>query len=309
MLPPARSGARRPKNSPPILRWVASLLPCPRQHAHRLSVSNEMIKQGRLTKPYKGIIDCFGRTYADEGVRGFWRSNGVNVLRYFPTQAFNFAFKDYFKALFGFSKSADGYWLWFAGNVASGAAAGASSQVFVYSLDFARTRLASDARAAGKGAGERQFNGIVDVYRKTLQSDGVLGLYRGFVPSVMGIIVYRGLYFGLYDSLKPVLLTGDLKGNFFASFALGYVVTTTSSLAAYPMDTIRRRMMMTSGTNQHYNGIMDAGRKIIAAEGPKSLFKGAGANILRAIAGALVLPMYDAFQELVFGKVYSAGSG
>jgi solute carrier family 25 (adenine nucleotide translocator) protein 4/5/6/31 len=146
------------------------------------------------------------------------------VIRYFPTQALNFAFstflvrsyiayslihisEDYFKSLFGFKKN-EGYWKWFAGNVASGGAAGASSLLFVYSLDYARTRLANDAKSA-KGGGARQFNGLVDVYKKTLASDGIAGLYRGFVPSVVGIIVYRGLYFGVYDSLselpKPAL--------------------------------------------------------------------------------------------------------
>jgi len=108
--------------------------------------------------------------------------------------------EDYFKSLFGFKKN-EGYWRWFAGNVASGGAAGASSLLFVYSLDYARTRLANDAKSA-KGGGARQFNGLVDVYRKTLASDGIAGLYRGFVPSVVGIIVYRGLYFGVYDSLS-----------------------------------------------------------------------------------------------------------
>lgn len=112
--------------------------------------------------------------------------------------------EDYFKSLFGFKKS-EGYWRWFGGNVASGGAAGASSLLFVYSLDYARTRLANDAKSA-KGGGARQFNGLVDVYRKTLASDGIAGLYRGFVPSVVGIIVYRGLYFGVYDSLSKLLV-------------------------------------------------------------------------------------------------------
>lgn len=66
----------------------------------------------------------------------------------------------------------------------------------MYSLDYARTRLANDNKSAGKG-GTRQFKGLLDVYKKTLASDGIVGLYRGFVPSVAGIIVYRGLYFGL----------------------------------------------------------------------------------------------------------------
>ncbi|XP_028051666.1 ADP,ATP carrier protein 3, mitochondrial-like [Camellia sinensis] len=79
-----------------------------------------------------------------------------------PFQALNFAFKDYFKRLFNFKRDKDGYWKWFAGNLASGAAAGASSSLFVYSLDYARTRLANDATAAKNGGG-RQFNGLIDV--------------------------------------------------------------------------------------------------------------------------------------------------
>ncbi|CAI9106510.1 OLC1v1005688C3 [Oldenlandia corymbosa var. corymbosa] len=172
---------------------------------------DEMIKSGRLSEPYKGIGDCFKRTIADEGVVSLWRGNTANVIRYFPTQALNFAFKDYFKRLFNFKKDRDGYWKWFAGNLASGGAAGASSLLFVYSLDYARTRLANDAKAAKKGGGDRQFNGLIDVYRKTYASDGIAGLYRGFNISCVGIIVYRGLYFGLYDSLKPVVLTGGLQ--------------------------------------------------------------------------------------------------
>lgn len=109
------------------------------------------------------------------------------------------------------------------------------------------TRLANDAKSASKGGGDRQFNGLVDVYRKTLASDGIAGLYRGFGPSVLGIVVYRGLYFGMYDSIKPVLLVGPLEGNFLASFMLGWGVTTGAGIASYPLDTIRRRMMMTSG--------------------------------------------------------------
>ena len=80
-----------------------------------------------------------------------------------------------------------------------------------------------------------------------MASDGILGLYRGFGPSVLGIVVYRGLYFGMYDSIKPVLLVGPLEGSFIASFLLGWTVTTGAGVASYPLDTIRRRMMMTSG--------------------------------------------------------------
>jgi len=272
-----------------------------------LQNQDEMIKSGRLSVPYKGIGDCFSRVVADEGVVSLWRGNLANVIRYFPTQALNFAFRDYFKRTFGFNKDKDGYWKWFAGNLASGGAAGASSLVFVYSLDYARTRLANDNKIAKKGGGERQYNGLVDVYRKTLKSDGIQGLYRGFAISCFGIIVYRGLYFGMYDSIKPLL--GSYSNNFLFTFLLGWSVTIVAGLASYPVDTIRRRMMMTSGEAVKYKSSLHAAATILKNEGWRSFFKGAGANVLRAVAGAGVLAGYDQLQLLVFGKTYGSGGG
>jgi len=265
----------------------------------KLLVQNqdEMIKQGRLSEPYKGVVDCTVKTFRSEGLLPFWRGNLANCLRYFPTQALNFAFKDTIKAMF---KSApnESYAVKFSKNIFSGGAAGALSLCFVYSLDYARTRLANDNKSAGKG-GERQFNGLIDVYRKTIASDGIQGLYRGFVISCVGIVVYRGFYFGLYDSLKPILL-GD-GGSLFMSFILGYTVTVSSGLLSYPIDTIRRRMMMTSGQAVKYKGSIDCGMQIMKNEGFMSLMKGAGANILRGVAGAGVLSGFDKFKEVYIG--------
>jgi len=260
----------------------------------KLLVQNqdEMIKQGRLDKPYTGVLDCTRRVLATEGVYPFWRGNLANVLRYFPTQALNFAFKDQIKALFKTSKDAPQA-MKFATNIASGGFAGTLSLLFVYSLDYARTRLANDAK--GKG-GERQFNGLIDVYTKTLKSDGIQGLYRGFAISAVGIFIYRGMYFGLFDTLKPLLL-GD-NPNVTLSFLLGWGVTITAGLMSYPIDTIRRRMMMTSGGGVKYKGSIDCGVQILKNEGFMSMMKGAGANILRGVAGAGVLAGFDKFQAM-----------
>merc|ERR1711936_958351 len=249
----------------------------------KLLVQNqdEMIKQGRLDKPYGGVVDCVQRTLKTEGVYPFWRGNLANVLRYFPTQALNFAFKD--------ASNAKKFTM----NILSGGMAGTCSLLFVYSLDYARTRLANDAK--GKG-GERQFNGLIDVYTKTLKSDGIQGLYRGFAISAVGIFIYRGMYFGLFDTLKPLLL-GD-NPNVSLSFLLGWGVTITAGLMSYPIDTIRRRMMMTSGGGVKYKGSIDCGLQILKNEGFMSMMKGAGANILRGVAGAGVLAGFDKFQAM-----------
>lgn len=225
----------------------------------------------------------------------FWRGNLANVIRYFPTQALNFAFKDKYKQIFlaGVDKKKD-FWKFFAGNLASGGAAGATSLCFVYPLDFARTRLAADV---GKGEA-REFTGLGNCLVKIFQADGLKGLYRGFGVSVQGIIIYRAAFFGLYDTAKGIIN----PTNLLFSWMIAQCVTTVSGIVSYPFDTVRRRLMMQSGRKEIlYTGTLDCWRKIAAQEGPKAFFKGALSNIIRGTGGALVLVLYDEIQYFLFG--------
>merc|ERR1719451_44889 len=264
----------------------------------KLMIQNqdEMLKSGALKQRYKGPVDCFRRVISEEGVLPLWRGNAANCLRYFPTQALNFMFKERIKLVFR-KKATDAVATKLAKNVAAGGCAGTLSLCFVYSLDYARTRLANDVKSVKKGgaAAERQYSGLFDVYKQTLKTDGVAGLYRGFVISAVGIFVYRGFYFGLYDTVRPMMPEGS---GALTSFAVGYAVTVSSGLASYPIDTIRRRMMMTSGQAVKYKGSIDCGMQIMKNEGFMSLMKGAGANILRGVAGAGVLAGFDKFKAM-----------
>jgi solute carrier family 25 (adenine nucleotide translocator) protein 4/5/6/31 len=243
---------------------------------------------------YKGIMDVFVRVPKEEGFGAFWRGNLANVIRYFPTQALNFAFKDTYKKIFCPYDPKKEFGKFFIGNLASGGAAGATSLMFVYPLDFARTRLAADV---GKGPSDRQFNGLVDCLGKIYKSDGLNGLYRGFGISVLGIIVYRAFYFGGYDTAKRSILKPDTHVVY--KFCVAQVVTGISGLLSYPLDTVRRRLMMQSGrTDVLYSGTLDCIRKIYSKEGPKAFFKGALSNIIRGAGGSLVLVLYDEFQRI-----------
>jgi len=124
--------------------------------------------------------------------------------------------------------------------MASGGAAGATSLLLVYPLDFARTRLAADI---GKKS-ERQFAGLGDCLTKIAKSDGPIGLYRGFGVSVLGIVVYRGVYFGTYDTCKQTLFTIPVMNNIVVKFFVAQAITATAGVISYPLDTVRRRMMM-----------------------------------------------------------------
>jgi len=68
-------------------------------------------------------------------------------------------------------------------------------------------------------------------------------------------------------------------------------------------------MMMTSGEGVKYRGSYDCAQQIFAKEGIPSFFKGAGANILRAVAGAGALAGYDQLQLVLLGKTYGSGGG
>lgn len=255
------------------------------------------IKELPEDKRYKGIIDCFVRVPREQGFLSLWRGNLANVIRYFPTQALNFAFKDTYKDIFlkGVNKN-EHFWRFFVGNLASGGAAGATSLCFVYPLDFARTRLAADVGQIGS----RQYKGLVDCLAKSFKSDGPVGLYRGFVVSVQGIIIYRAAYFGCFDTIKAAVSKDPKNMNFFVTWAIAQVVTVCSGILSYPWDTVRRRMMMQTGLKQRmYTSTADCWRKIYAQEGAAAFFKGALSNVFRGTGGALVLTFYDEFQKYI----------
>merc|ERR1712098_246488 len=281
---------------------ISKTLVAPIERVKLLLQTQAASTQIKAGSEYKGIVDCFVRVSKEQGVISLWRGNLANVIRYFPTQALNFAFKDTYKQIFLGGVDKKNFWRYFAGNLASGGAAGATSLCFVYPLDFARTRLGADVGKTGK----REFTGLGDCLVKIFKADGITGLYRGFAVSVQGIIIYRAAFFGLYDTAKG--MTG--KTNIFVSWMIAQCVTTVSGIISYPFDTVRRRLMMQSGRKGGelmYTGTLDCWKKIAKNEGAGAFFKGAFSNVLRGTGGALVLVMYDEIQVLLFGEKIGSG--
>merc|ERR1712153_143330 len=131
--------------------------------------ANPKIRSGEVAR-YTGIGNCFTRIHSEQGVGAFWRGNGTNIIRYFPTQAFNLAFKDTIKAMFPRYNNKTDFWKFFGTQLASG--------------------------------GKAQFNGLADCLKKTATGPGgFISLYNGYTPSVAGIVAYRGAQFGLNDTI------------------------------------------------------------------------------------------------------------
>jgi solute carrier family 25 (adenine nucleotide translocator) protein 4/5/6/31 len=261
--------------------------------------ANPKIISGEVAR-YSGIINCFTRVSSEQGFSAFWRGNTVNVIRYFPTQAFNFAFKDTIKAIFPKYNPKTEFWSFFMTNLASGGAAGAGSLTIVYPLDYARTRLASDV-----GSGNPQFTGLVDCLMKTASGPGgIMGMYGGFGVSVVGIVAYRGPYFGIYDTLKEKNPFKKDKGmvGLLSKFAIAQTTAIIAGFISYPFDTVRRRLQMQSEKPPDqwlYKGTLDCAVKIAKDEGMGAMFKGFGANVLRTLGGALVLVGYDEIKRIL----------
>jgi len=136
-----------------------------------------------------------------------------------------------------------------------------------------------------------------------LAKDGAAGLYRGFGISVAGIIAYRASYFGMFDTGKAFFFPDAKNANVFKMWAFAQFVTVSAGVASYPLDTVRRRLMMQSGRAAEdimYTGTMDCFRKIYANEGGKAFFKGSLSNVLRGTGGALVLVFYSKIEAYLF---------
>lgn len=142
----------------------------------------------------------------------------------------------------------------------------------------------------------------MDCAFKIFKADGITGLYRGFGVSVIGIFVYRAFYFGCYDTGKDLLLTGSMKDSLISKFFFAQFVVTSSETLSYPLDTIRRRMMLQSGKAvKEYTSAIDCFKKIVSQEGASAFFKGNFSNIVRSIGSSLVLVLYDEMKAYLLG--------
>jgi solute carrier family 25 (adenine nucleotide translocator) protein 4/5/6/31 len=182
--------------------------------------------------------------------------------------------------------------------IASGSLAGGITNTLVYPLIYVRTALGADI---GK---VKKYDGVADCLKKTVAENGVASLYNGIGPSSIGIVVYRGVQFGMQDTLKafnPYQKDTSMVG-LLSKFMVAQIAVSLSGLAAYPLDTMQRRLQNEATkpkAEQVYNGMADCYSKIMAQEGTKGFFKGAGANILRGTGAAIVLVMYDEIMNAV----------
>ncbi len=244
---------------------------------------------------YTGMSNCLFRLVKEEGVYSLWRGNLINVLRYFPNQALSFALKDTFKEYFPKYDSKKQFWKMAFTSCLSGGLAGATALVLLHPIDLARTRLATDN--VNKD-GIRKFKGTKDCLQQIIKSEGIIGLYRGLMVSITSIFIYRAAYFGGYDTLKTVIKTD----NPFVKWGCTQVLLFFTGIFFYPLDTIRRRIMVETGKpydEKKYKSAIDCIKKTMKSEGGIAFYHGFMTNAIRSGGATMILVLYDEFQNLL----------
>ena len=149
--------------------------------------------------------------------------------------------------------------------------------------------------------------------RTTVKNEGLLGLYKGFWISCLGIVPYLGLSLGTYDILKPFLFDKKTDGSeslitmFISSLGAGTIAGMTAQIVTYPLDTVRRRMQLNGGhgLEKAYLNSFDCIKKIALQEGVRGFFKGMVPNLVKIPpAAAIQFSMYDLMKQQIEAQSY-----
>ncbi|KAI8993794.1 mitochondrial carrier [Trametes punicea] len=262
-------------------------------------------------KQYKGVWSSLVRMWREEGFRGYMRGNGINCLRIIPYSAVQFTTYEQLKKWFtGYGARA----LDTPTRLCAGALAGITSVCTTYPLDLVRSRLSiatasiplqnasapsstsaqpalaaayHTASSSGRPVAANVFSPKdLTMWGMTLkvmrEEGGVRALYRGLVPTAMGVAPYVGINFAAYEALRGVI-TPPGKSSVHRKLLCGALAGSISQTLTYPFDVLRRKMQVTgmNALGYKYNGALDALRSIVRTEGVKGLYRGLWPNLLK----------------------------
>lgn len=268
-----------------------------------LQCQPELLRAGRIERPYEGFLDCAQRIHKYEGMAGFWRGN-VAACCYQMSHTMTYVIlRETLMPLFR-PDAQHSTMRTFAQNVLAGGLTGSAALGIVYSLDYARTRLANDIQIK-ELAVEHQYRGMADVFKQTTQVEGLRGLYRGFGTACGSIILYRALYFGVFEATYSYIIDEGATPQ--SAFFFSYITAITVGLGVYPIDTLRRRLIMTSGMplgqrSYRYTGPLDCWRTIKALEHRRVVWNGLGLHMLAGFCSTFLVAFFDKIRKEITKK-------
>ncbi|XP_034003018.1 mitochondrial coenzyme A transporter SLC25A42-like [Trematomus bernacchii] len=238
-------------------------------------------------------------SYMKGGLVSLWRGNSATMIRVMPYAAIQFTSHDQYKRLLGATR---GQALPPFTRFLAGSLAGTTAVMLTYPLDMVRARMAVTAR--------EMYSNIMHVFMRISQEEGIRTLYRGFTPTIMGVIPYAGITFYTYETLKKMHAekTKRPQPHSHERLAFGACAGLIGQSASYPLDVVRRRMQTAGVTGSAYVTVLGTMRAIVTQEGViRGLYKGLSMNWLKGpIAVAISLSTFDITNDLLL-KMHQIG--
>ncbi|NWI18621.1 S2542 protein, partial [Crypturellus soui] len=250
----------------------------------------------RLEQP--GFAEAYRliyRTYLNEGFWSLWRGNSATMVRVVPYAAIQFCAHEEYKQLLGSYYGFQGKALTPFPRFIAGSLAGTTAAMLTYPLDMVRARMAVTPK--------EMYSNIVHVFIRISREEGLKTLYRGFTPTILGVIPYAGLSFFTYETLKK--LHADHSGKSQPSpperLLFGACAGLIGQSASYPLDVVRRRMQTAGVMGHTYSSILLTMQEIIREEGLiRGLYKGLSMNWVKGpIAVGISFTTFDLMQILL----------
>ncbi|XP_059196751.1 mitochondrial coenzyme A transporter SLC25A42-like [Centropristis striata] len=245
------------------------------------------------------LIYC---SYMKDGLLSLWRGNSATMMRVMPYAAIQFCSHDQYKMVLGSYFGYQGKALPPFPRFLAGSLAGTTAALLTYPLDMVRARMAVTAR--------EMYSNIMHVFVRISQEEGIRTLYRGFTPTILGVIPYAGITFFTYETLKKLHAEKTKRTQPYPHerLAFGACAGLIGQSASYPLDVVRRRMQTAGVTGSSYSTILGTMREIVRQEGVvRGLYKGLSMNWVKGpVAVGISLTTFDITNNLLL-KVHQTG--
>lgn len=229
-----------------------------------------------------------------DGIKAFWRGNGVAVMNQGPQSAIKFFCVDELtRRVANFTKAP----ITTPQRAVIGGAAGIISQLISFPFDLIHTRITIDPK---------NYSSLFQAAVKIIKEEGVLALWSGIVPTVTGAVVYEGSQYVISGGLKEKFIQTISKDgtvtpwqNLFIGAASGAIGQTIS----FPFDVVRKRMMIRDEKGKKlYTSMGQCFKQTYQNEGFGGFFKGIGINMVKIVPYSALQFTINEEAKLAFQK-------
>lgn len=249
-----------------------------------IQCQGELHRLGRLDRPFRSSLSCVQQLVTYEGVPSLFRGNWINLVQIVPA-VFAQAFvatpvqRLVFDALPHYTSGT-----FFLASMVSGVVGGGASCLLTYPFDFLRFRMLVDVKTSFHTSYE--FRHSLDILRNPTVIERPHSMYRGLGLYLAGSFLYRWMFQTTLQLISPWMPTDEEAAERLRAYAtltaVGYGATSAVTLALYPLDTVRRRMMLAVLHEEgQYHNVGHCCRTILRTEGAAGFYRGMGVMLVR----------------------------